>query len=73
MANRMTGEARPYEQKRSNFQKKVNFVDCSDTSDSDDDQMVGSLNGFKTIRSRSHVLSVTKNPRSMGLMLPRLT
>ena len=42
MVNRMTGEARPYEQKRSNFQKKVNFVDCSDTSDSDDDQMVGS-------------------------------
>ena len=42
MANRMTGEARPHEQKRSNFQKKVNFVDCSDTSDSDDDQMVGS-------------------------------
>jgi len=41
MANRMTGEARPYEQKRSNFQKKVNFIDCSDTSDSDDDQMVG--------------------------------
>ena len=73
MANRMTGEARPYEQKRSNFQKKVNFVDCSDTSDSDDDQMVGSLNGFKTIRSRSHALSVTKNPRNMGLILPRLT
>ena len=53
MANRMTGEARPYEQKRSNFQKKVNFVDCSDTSDSDDDQMVGSAewvqNNKKTI------------------------
>ena len=42
MASRMTGEARPYEQKRSNFQKKVNFVDCLDTSDFDDDQMVGS-------------------------------
>jgi len=37
MANRMTGEARLYEQKRSNFQKKVNFVDYSDTFDSDDD------------------------------------
>ena len=35
MANRMTREARPYEQKRSNLQKKVNFVDCSDASDSD--------------------------------------
>ena len=42
MANMMTGEATPYEQRRSNFQKKVNFVDCSDSSDSDDDQMVGS-------------------------------
>ena len=41
MANRMTGEARPYEQKGSNFQRKVNFVDYLDTSDSDDDQMVG--------------------------------
>ena len=41
MVHRITGEARPYEQKRSNFQKKVNFVDCSDSSDSDDDQMVG--------------------------------
>ena len=38
----MTGEARPYEQKRSNFQKKVNFVDYSDSSNSDDDQMMGS-------------------------------
>ena len=42
MAHRMTGEIKSYEQKRSNFQKKVNFVDCSDTSDSDDDQMMGS-------------------------------
>ena len=42
MANRMTREARPYEQKISNFQKRVNFKDCSDASDSDDDQMVGS-------------------------------
>ena len=42
MAHRMMGETKPYEQKRNNFQKKVNFVDCSDTSDSDDDQMVGS-------------------------------
>ena len=28
MAHRMTGEIKPYEQKRGNFQKKVNFVDC---------------------------------------------
>ena len=29
MVHRMTGEIKPYEQKRSNFQKKVNFADCS--------------------------------------------
>ena len=37
----MIGEIRPYEQKRNNFQKKVNFADCSDSSDSNDDQTVG--------------------------------
>ena len=42
MAYRMMGEIKPYEQKRSNFQKKVNFADYSDSSDSDNDQMVGS-------------------------------
>jgi len=42
MAHRMIGEVRPYEQKRNNFQKKVNFADCSDSSDSDVEQMVGS-------------------------------
>ena len=37
MANRMTEEAKSYEQKRNNYQKKVTFVNCSDTSDLDDD------------------------------------
>lgn len=42
MAHRMSGEVRPYEQKRNNFQKEVNYVDCSDSFDSDsDEQMVG--------------------------------
>jgi len=41
MAHRMTGEIRPYKQRRSNFQKKVNFTDCSDFGDSDGDKMVG--------------------------------
>jgi hypothetical protein len=63
MAHRMIGEARPYEQKRSNFQKKVNFVDCSDSSDSDDDQMVGSAEWVQDNKSRFHVLLVTKNPK----------
>jgi hypothetical protein len=42
MPHRMAEEAGPFDQERSNFQKKVNFVDCSDSSDRDDDQMVGS-------------------------------
>ena len=42
MAHRMTGEIKPYEQKRNNFQKKVNFADYPDSSDFDDDLMVGS-------------------------------
>jgi len=42
MAHRMTREIRSYEQKRSNFQKNVNFANCSYFSYSNDDQMVGS-------------------------------
>ena len=66
MANKMTGEARPYEQKRSNFQKKVNFVDCSDASDSDDDQMVGSA---KWVQSNKKLISCpfgNKEPEKYG-------
>ena len=42
MVHKMTGEIKPYEQRRNNFQKKVSFIDSLDASDSDDDQMVGS-------------------------------
>ena len=66
MAHRMTGEARPYEQKRSNFQKKVNFVDCSDSSDSDDDQMVGSA---EWVQSKKKLISCpfgNKEPKKYG-------
>jgi len=38
----MTGEIKPYEQRRGNFQKNVNFAGYPDSSDSDDDQLVGS-------------------------------
>ena len=31
------------------------------------------LNGFRTTKSRSNVLLVTKNPKNMGLILPKLT
>ena len=80
MANRMTGEARPYEQKRSNFQKKVNFIDCSDTSDLDDDQMVGSAewvqNNKKPIscplgnkEPEKYGFDITKADKIFGLLL----
>ena len=73
MANRMTGAARPYEQKRGNFQKNVNFVDCLDTSDSDDDQMVGSAEWVQNNKKSISCPFGIKHSRSMGLILPRLT
>jgi hypothetical protein len=38
IAHRITGEVRPYEQKRSNFQKKVNLAELADKSDSDEEE-----------------------------------
>ncbi|XP_039827298.1 uncharacterized protein LOC120689010 [Panicum virgatum] len=66
MANRMTEEARPYEQKRSNFQKKVNFVDCSDSSDSDDDQMVGSAEWIQNNKKPISYPFGNKEPEKYG-------
>ena len=73
MANRMTEEARPYEQKRSNFQKKVNFVDCSDSSDSDEDQMVGSAEWVQNNKKPISCPFGNKELKNMVLILPRLT
>ena len=80
MANRMTGEVKPYEQKRGSFQKKVNFVDCSDTSDSDDDQMVGSAEwvqhnkksiscSFGNKEPEKYGFDITKNDKIFDLLL----
>ena len=66
MANRLTGEARPYEQKRSNFQKKVNFVDYSDSSDSDDDQMVGSAEWVRNNKKPISCPFGNKEPEKYG-------
>ena len=66
MANRMTGEARPYEQKRSNFQKRVNFIDCSDASDSDDDQMVGSTEWVQNNKKLISCPFGNKEPEKYG-------
>jgi len=40
MVHRMSGEIWPYEQKRNSFQKKINYADCSNCSD-DEENMVG--------------------------------
>jgi len=80
MANRMTGEVKSYEQKRSKFQKKVNVVDCSDTSDSDDDQMVRSAkwvqNNKKPIscpfgnkKTDKYGFDITKDDKIFDLLL----
>ena len=62
----MTWEARLYEQKRSNFQKKVNFVDCSDSSDSDDDQMVGSAEWVQNNKKPISCTFGNKEPEKYG-------
>ena len=66
MAHRMTGEIKSYEQKRSNFQKKVNFIDCSDTFDSDDDQMVGSAEWVQNNKKLISCLFGNKEPKKYG-------
>jgi hypothetical protein len=38
IAHQMIGEVQPYEQKRSNFQKKVNLAELADESDSDEEE-----------------------------------
>ena len=66
MANRMTGEARPYEQKRSNIHKKVNFVDCSDSSYLDDDQMVRSAEWVQNNKKPISCPFGNKEPEKYG-------
>ena len=66
MAHRITGEVKPYEQKRSNFQKKVNFADCLDASDSDDDQMVGSAELVQNIKKPISCPFGNKEPKKYG-------
>ena len=66
MAHRMTREVKSYEQKRSNFQKIVSFVDYSDSSDSDDDQMVGSIEWVQNNKKPISCLFGNKEPDKYG-------
>jgi len=66
MAHRMTGEIKSYEQKRGNFQKKVNFADYSDSSNSDDDQMVGSAEWVQNNKKPISCPFGNKEPEKYG-------
>ena len=66
MAHRMTGEVKPYEQKRNNFQKKVNYANFSDSSDFDDEQMVGSTEWFKSNKKPISCPFGNKEPEKYG-------
>jgi len=66
MAHRMIGEIRPYEQKRNNFQKKVNFDYYSDSSDFDDVQMVGSAEWVQNSKKPISCAFGNKEPEKIG-------
>ena len=66
MSHRMIGEIRSYEQKRSNFQTKVNFADCSNSSNSDDDQMVGSAKWVQNNKKPISFPFRNKEPEKFG-------
>ena len=80
MAHRMTGEVRPYEQKRNNIQKKVNFVESADSPDSDEEEeLVASaewVHGNKKLVScpfgkepESYGFDITKADKIFDLLL----
>src|SRR6185436_20691327 len=52
--------------KRRNFQKKVSFVDCSDSSDFDDNQMVGSAEWVQNNKKPISCLFGNKEPEKYG-------
>jgi len=66
MAHRMTGEIKPYEQRRGNFQKKVNFAGYPDSSDSDDDQLVGSTEWVQNNKKPIACPFGNKEPKKYG-------
>jgi hypothetical protein len=63
----MSGEIRPYEQKRNNFQKKVNYAECSDNSDFDDEEkMVGSAEWVQNNKKPISCPFGKKEPEKFG-------
>ena len=66
MAHRMMGEIKPSKHKRGNFQKKVNFAGYPNSSDSNDDQMVGSAELVQNNKKPISCLFGNKEPEKYG-------
>ena len=66
MAHQMTGEVRPYEQKRNNFQKKVNFAESADSLDSDEEEMVAAAEWVQGSKKPVSCPFGKKEPESFG-------
>ena len=67
MAHRMTAEVRPYEQKRNNFQKKVNFAESADSPDSDkEEELVASAEWVQGNKKPVSCPFGKKEPESFG-------
>ena len=62
----MTGEIRSYEQKRNNFQKKVNFAESADSLDSDEEEMVASAEWVQGSKKPVSCPFGKKEPESFG-------
>ena len=70
MVHRMTGEVRPYEQKRNNFQKKVNFAESTDYPDSDEEEeMVASVEWIQGSKKPVSCTFGNKEPGNFGSTL----
>ena len=71
MAHRMTGEIKPYEQRRGNFQKNVNFAGYPDSSNSDDDQLVGSTEWVQNNKKSIACPFGNKEPEKYGFNITK--
>ena len=70
MAHRMTGEVQSYEQKRNNFQKKVNFTESADCPDSDEEEeMVASVEWIQGSKKPVSCSFGKKEPENFGSTL----
>jgi len=70
MAHRMTREVQPYEQKKNNFQKKVNFAESADGPNSDEEEeMVASGEWIQGSKKPVSCSFGKKEPENFGSTL----